>query len=107
MRDGEVDIIQVNASRMTDEAVDALRQAVDQTEGARLLLDLAGVSYIASYGISGLVHVRRAATERKARLVLTGLQPFVVETLTATRILTVFEVFPDRDAGLSELRKST
>jgi serine/threonine-protein kinase RsbW len=107
LQDGDVDIVQVNASRLTDEAVTAMREAFGSTENSRLLLDLARVSYISSLGIGGLIHVRKLVTERKGRLVLTGLQPFVSETLSATRILTIFDVAPDRETGLSELRKDT
>lgn len=105
LRDGDVDVVQVNASRLTDQAVSAMREAVDGTEGSRLLVDMARVTYISSLGIAGLIHVRKVVTGRKGRLVLTGLQPAVRETLSATKMLTIFKVFPDRESGLSDLRK--
>ena len=107
LRDGDVDIVQVNESRLTDQAVSAMREAADGTAGSRLLLDLARVRYISSLGIAGLIHVRKVVAGRKGRLVLTGLQPAVRETLSATKILAVFDVSPDRASGLSELRKDS
>ena len=105
LQDGDVEIVQVNESRLTDQAVIAMREAADGTTGSRLLLDLARVGYISSLGIAGLIHVRKVVTGRKGQLILTGLQPTVRETLSATKILAIFNVFPDRESGLSDLRK--
>ena len=105
LRDGDVDILRVNLPRMSDEAVSALREATQVATSPRLLLDLARVTFISSVGIGVMVHIYKVVSGRKGRVVLTGLQPAVRDTLKAVKVLTIFKVFQDQDAGLAELRK--
>jgi len=105
LRDGDVDILRVNLPRMSDEAVNALREAIQVATSPRLLLDLAHVTFISSMGIGVMVHIYKVVSGRKGKVVLTGLQPAVRDTLKAVKVLTIFKVFQDQEAGLAELRK--
>jgi len=104
-RDGDVDILTVNLPRMSDEAAHALREAMQVATSPRLLLNLARVTFISSVGIGVMVHIYKTVSGRKGRVVLAGLQPAVRDTLKAVKMLTLFTVLDDREAGLAELRK--
>jgi anti-anti-sigma factor len=61
------------------------------------------VTFISSSGIGALVHIHKVMAQRQGKLVLTGLQPAVRDNLAAVKILAIFRVFPDREAGLADL----
>jgi len=105
LREGKVDVIQVNASRLDDRITTALDDAIQSTTSSRLLLDLSRVTYMSSIGIRGIVRLLKAVAGRKGRLVVTGLQPTVRNTLNSVKMMTMFAAFPDREAGLADLRK--
>jgi anti-anti-sigma factor len=106
LREGEVDVIQVNASRLDEGTTAALDDAIHSTTSPQLLLDLSGVTYLSSIGIRSLVRLRKVVAGRNGRLVVTGLQPPVRNTLNSVKMLAVFAVFPNREAGLAGLRKN-
>jgi anti-anti-sigma factor len=106
LHDGEVDILQVNTPRLSDQAVDALRAAVRETTSARLLLDMERVRFLSSMGIGTMVHIHKVVVAREGRLVLTGLQPSVRQTLQVVKMLAAFRTFPDRASGLADLRRT-
>ena len=106
LREGEVDVIQVNASRMDEGTTAALDDAIQSTTSPLILLDLSGVTYISSIGIRGVVRLLKVVGGRKGRLVVTGLQPPVRNTLNSVKMMTMFAAFPDREAGLADLRKN-
>ena len=106
LKDGNVDVIQVNTSRLDEGTATALDDAIHGTTSSWVLLDLSGVTYISSIGITGLVRLRKAVVGRKGRLVLAGLKPAVKDTLNAVKMLAHFTVFPDRQSGLADLRRN-
>jgi len=106
LREGEVDVIQVNASRLDEGITAALDDATHSTTSSRLLLDLSRVTYMSSIGIRSMVRIHKVVAGRKGKLVVTGLQPLVRNTLNSVKMLAMFAVFPDREAGLGDLRKS-
>jgi hypothetical protein len=55
----------------------------------------------------GAIHVRLFLTDPNGRSVLTGLQPVVRETLDAIKMLTIFDVLPDRESALADLHKQS
>jgi anti-anti-sigma factor len=106
LREDKVDVIQVNASRLDEQTAAALDTAIHSTTSSQLLLDLSRVTYMSSIGIRGIVRLLKVVAGRKGKLVVTGLQPPVRNTLNSVRMLTMFAAFPDREAGLAELRKN-
>jgi anti-anti-sigma factor len=106
LREDEVEVIQVNASRLDEGTTAALDDVLHGTTSSRLLLDLSGVTYMSSIGIRGIVRLLKLVAGRKGRLVVTGLQPPVRSTLNSVKMLTMLTVFPGREAGLADLRKN-
>ena len=65
----------------------------------RVVLDLAGVDYMASVGLRALVLAARQVKSRGGRLVVAALQPLVREVFEITRLGQVVETFASvRDA---------
>jgi anti-anti-sigma factor len=72
--------------------------------GDRLVLDLAGLEYISSAGLRVLMLASRDVKGRDGTLLVCGLQPIVREIFEISRFNVVFNVLPDRNAALAELR---
>lgn len=73
----------------------ALAQAVTtQLDGGatRIVIDLGGVPYVNSAGLSALVTVSATANTRGGRVVLVGLSAFFEQVLATTRLNKFFEV---------------
>ena len=71
---------------------DTVRRLVD-TGCRRVVLHLAGVSYVDSIGVAELVRTHAILGSRGGRLKLLGIPKPVDELLTLTRLNTVFESF--------------
>ncbi|MBB4677336.1 STAS domain-containing protein [Crossiella cryophila] len=85
---GEIDLL----------TVAALRTALyDQlaTAPPLLVLDLGGVSFLASCGLAALVEFERAAAEQSVKLRLVSTARSVTRPLQATGLLRTFELFDD------------
>ena len=70
----------------------AVHDALNQGE-TKLVLNLAGVTDIASSGIGELVSAHTVASNRGGRLKLLNPPPKVRDVLMITQLITVFEVF--------------
>lgn len=73
---------------------------VQQGGAKRILLNLAGITYIDSAGVGELVGAYVTAGNNGAKLKLLGLTGKLREVLTITKLLTVFEVFDNETAAL-------
>jgi anti-anti-sigma factor len=72
-----------------------------------LFVDMAQIEYIASSGLKVLVSAWRRARERNGDVVLSGLQPRIVEIFEMVGFDMLFQIFPDLDTALaSQPRKS-
>jgi anti-sigma B factor antagonist len=71
--------------------------------GAKVVLDLSGVTYVSSAGLGDLVRVTALANTRQARVSLAGLVPFVDGVLKATRLDRFFDIAPDVDVAINRL----
>lgn len=73
------------------------------TERAPVIVDLAGVDFIASIGIRMLVTNAKALKSRGGKVVLCNPQPLVGETLTTAGIDLLIPVYADFDAACASL----
>jgi anti-anti-sigma factor len=72
-----------------------------------LFVDMAQVEYIASNGLKALVSAWRRARERDGDVVLSGLQPRIVEIFEMVGFDMLFQIFPDLDTALASQPKKT
>ncbi|MEW2636172.1 STAS domain-containing protein [Streptomyces sp. NPDC048389] len=81
-----------------------LREAIAEAlEGGatNILLNLEGVSMVDSSGIGELVSGYTTITNRGGRLKLVNLPPTVNDTLQATQLISVFEVFDSEQEAVA------
>ena len=77
-------------------AIDLPLTARIVTQGARVIVDLSGVSFLASLGIRSLVTPAKALRARGGELVLLNPQPAVLEVLRVAGLTAILKVFSDR-----------
>jgi len=73
-----------------------------------LMLNLAGLSYISSMGVSVILKAKRSIEEHGASFIMTNLQPQikrVFEIINALPSVRVFESLQEADAYLNEIQK--
>lgn len=73
---------------------DSVRETLDAGE-KKILIDMFGVTTIDSSGISELVHAYTTTTSHGGKLKLSRLPAKVTDILTATQLITVFDVYDD------------
>ncbi|MFC8914615.1 anti-sigma factor antagonist [Streptomyces sp. WAC05374] len=69
-------------------------------QGAEVLVDLTGVSYVSSAGLRTLLIVHRRAQQLDARITLVGLSEEVTFVMNATGFLDFFRIGEDVDSEL-------
>lgn len=80
-----------------------LLQIVEQGSG-KLVLNLEGVGFMDSSGLSVLVSTLKSARIKNGEVVLLGLTPIVRSLIELTRLQQIFEIFEDETAALARLR---
>jgi anti-anti-sigma factor len=63
-----------------------------QPDSERIVIDLAGVALITTPGLGALVSIHKFCVEKKRRMRLCNLSPYVNEIFDLTRLSKVFEV---------------
>ncbi|MCX7632666.1 MAG: STAS domain-containing protein [Turneriella sp.] len=72
----------------------------------RFVIDLTNLSYVDSSGIGILVSfVSMVRRQENSRVILCGLNKQVRSIFEVTRLLSIFEVLPDRAAAEQEMRR--
>lgn len=89
---------------LTDETGDALAASVSERllPGAVVVVDLGGVAFMNSAGLSTLINLTAKANLQEARLVLAAPTPFVSGIFEMTRLNRFFTVAPSVDAAISQ-----
>jgi anti-sigma B factor antagonist len=94
----DVFVIQLKGDLKIGDAVDALRQSVDDLLGggdARLVLNITQVPMIDSSGIGILVRTLTSAKQRGGSVKLVNPSKLALQTLKIVGLLNLFEVFDD------------
>ena len=99
----DVSILDCNGKITLGEGTMSIRNTVkDILQGGakKILLNLAGITYIDSAGVGELVGAFVTAGNNGAKLKLLGLTGKLREVLTITKLLTVFEVYDNETAAV-------
>ncbi len=102
-----VTVLDLEGKIILGEECNALRERVKQLLAAnrkKILLNLAGVSFIDSAGVGTLVSAFTSSKAQEGELRLVNLTKKFYETLQVTRLLTVFEVFTNEAEALASFR---
>jgi anti-sigma B factor antagonist len=84
-----------------------LREALQgllKEKTARLLVDLAEVSYMDSSALATLIEYLRDSSSYAGKLALCNLQPRVKVVFELVRLNELFRIFPTREEALAELQ---
>jgi anti-sigma B factor antagonist len=104
---GDVTVLDMSGKITIGEGSVALRTAIRRLleEGKkRILLNLAGVSYIDSSGIGELVSSYTAINKESGQLKLLNLTQKLQDLLTITKLLTVFDVYESEAEALNSFK---
>lgn len=71
--------------------------------GARAIIEMSGVSYLSSAGISALVRVVGQANTQEQSVVLAGPTPLVAGVFAATRLDKFFTIFSSVDEAVRSM----
>jgi anti-sigma B factor antagonist len=72
------------------------------TRPDRVVIDMRGLSYIATVGLGELISFREQLATGGGRLQLAGAEPRIAELFRQTRLREVFPMYPDAEAALSD-----
>jgi len=104
---GEVLVLELSGVLSIGSGDVALRDAVQEAlnEGwKKLVLDLGGLRSVDSSGFGELVGVYATTVNRGGQLALANLPPKIVDVLTVTQLISVFEIFPATEDAVEELK---
>ena len=104
---GDVTVLDMSGKITIGEGSVSLRSAIRRLleEGKkRILLNLAGVSYIDSSGIGELVSSYTAINKEGGQLKLLNLTQKIKDLLTITKLLTVFDVYDSEAEALNSFK---
>ncbi len=86
------------------EAADLKLTSLAAVRQGYVIVDLDGVEFMSSIGVSIIVRVARAVTSRQGRLVLLSPQPNVADVLARTQIDQLIPVFTDLATARTAVR---
>jgi len=92
---GEVDFSKAPELRQS------LMDVISAESPRKLVIDMAGISYMDSSGVATLVEAMQAQRKGQRAMVLCGLQPRVRSVFEISRLDSVFTIVDSRDEALS------
>jgi anti-sigma B factor antagonist len=101
---GSVVILDVTGTITLGEGADTLRDKVRsllQQGNKRIVMNLAGTTYMDSAGLGELVRAHATASQQGASLKLTNVTKRLQDLLVITKLATVFDSFDDEAAAVA------
>ena len=71
-----------------------------------VVIDMTGVDFIDSTGLSVLLNALRRVTRQQGTLALAVSNPTVLRLFEITRLDSTFDILPDRDAAIARVRRA-
>ncbi|NJN46963.1 MAG: STAS domain-containing protein [Candidatus Competibacteraceae bacterium] len=100
-----IDIVELEGRLVMADAPEArqqLKSIIEQGHG-KLIVDLKGVGFMDSSGLSVLISAYKAMRAKQGDMVLLNLSPPVQSLIELTRLQQVFEIFSDESAAIAHL----
>ena len=104
-RSGSIDLITLTGELVMASCAEVRSriQKIVDTGNGHLALDLAGVPFMDSSGLSALVSALKEARKKNGKVVLIHVAPEVQALLELTRLHQMFEIYDDQDTAVSQL----
>ena len=95
---GELDAL------VSQQLAEELQSLADKVGGEPVVLDMARVSFLQSEALGALVAFRNQLKDRGATVAVAGPTPPIRRALHITRLDVIFDVYPNLDEALANLR---
>lgn len=105
---GNVTVLEIHGKILMGEGDVAIKRKIDELLGAgakNVVLDLSSVPYIDSSGLGELIRCFTAVRKTGGNLKLANLTDKIVDLLTITKLVTVFEYFKSVDEAVISFNK--
>lgn len=90
------------ADEVAPDDTTAVKELINaEPDSERIVIDLAGVALITTPGLGALVSIHKFCAEKKRRMRLCNLSPYVNEIFDLTRLSKVFEVVKTLEDALA------
>lgn len=104
-QDDGATVVKINGELDGKTAPDAQSEILPLAQsGARLLIDMSGVTYMSSAGLRMMLLIYRQVSGNDGRAVLVGLSDDIEDTMELTGFLDYFETHDTYEEGLASLR---
>jgi len=89
-------------SRLNVNNINEIKEPITEkiTPKSKVILDLAGITYIDSSGFGVLLSFLRTSKTHESSLILCGIMPEVMSLVKLLQLQTVFNIQPDRESCL-------
>jgi anti-sigma B factor antagonist len=104
-RDRGVDLANIEGplSQIRGSAIRTTLLELVATGPGKLVLNLAGVTFVDSHGLATLVSVWKAMSRREGRVVLSAIPSDIEALIELTRLQSLFEIFPSDATAIVNL----
>jgi anti-sigma B factor antagonist len=109
IREYDIDIVSITGRLVAADAPEAresLKAIVEAGEG-KLIVDLSGVSFIDSSGLSVLISAFKLIRSKGGRMLLSGISKNVQTLLELTRLSEIFEMYATTEAAKESISKAS
>ncbi len=106
-KEDAITIFTLQGAFATADDAEALLRAARQTldaDAPQIILDLAGISHLESTGLSAVVKILTATTEKGGKVKLLHLSPRVQNILHITKLISYFEVYNDLQEAIASFK---
>ena len=108
-KENDIDIVTITGRLVaadTPEARENLKAIVEAGNG-KLIVDLSGLNFIDSSGLSVLISAFKLIRVKGDRMQLTGISKNVQSLLELTRLSEIFEMFATTEAAIEAITKAS
>lgn len=84
---------------------ESIMSVVEQGNRLNLILDFSNVRFLSSAVLGLLIRVSRRVYERDGQLGLCSIDPKIYEIFKITRLTKVFDIYPDAESAMKDMRK--
>lgn len=102
----DVDVVELTGRLVVLDAQELREKIVNiiKDGNGKLVIDMQGVSFVDSSGLSVFISALKAMEMRQGRLVLSALTPSVQSLIELTRLHHIFEIFLTKEAAIEILK---